>query len=344
MPAGVPAGPAGGAAYRHSMTREDGPKTLPTPAEMFGKRLGEPEKTYLVQKYARLRFGPYTVMGYSVAGEETVIQVPELNVTFDAGRAPPFALTSDILCISHAHMDHLAGVAYYLSQRVFQGMKPATLLCHDDLLDPIDDLLGYWRRLERQETPYELVGLLPGDRHEVRRDFAVEAVRTHHGSSSLGFVLVEIRQKLREQYLELPGEKIAELRRAGADVHYTLEAPVVAFLGDTAAGPVFEHDLVRRARILLTECTFFGPEHRRKARAGKHLHAEQLAEYLPGLQNEAIVIGHVSRRTGVARAKRSLSKLVGEEAMRRVHFLMDFADSKQEGEAEDALGTPGGER
>ena len=63
-----------------------------------------------------------------VAGEETVVQVPEWNVCFDFGRAPHFALTSDIVCLSHGHMDHVAGVGYFLSQRFFQGMKPATVL------------------------------------------------------------------------------------------------------------------------------------------------------------------------------------------------------------------------
>ena len=85
-------------------------------------------KSYLVQKFARLAAGSIHVIGYSVAGEETVVQVPELDVCFDIGRAPFFALTSNIVCISHGHMDHVAGIAYYLSQRHFQGMKPGTVL------------------------------------------------------------------------------------------------------------------------------------------------------------------------------------------------------------------------
>src|SRR4029079_11779197 len=85
-----------------------------------------PEKTFLVQRFARLRFGSLHVIGYSVAGEENVVQVPELNVCFDIGRSPYFALTSDYVCITHSHMDHLAGLGYYLSQRSFQGMKAGT--------------------------------------------------------------------------------------------------------------------------------------------------------------------------------------------------------------------------
>ena len=50
----------------------------------------EVEKSFLVQKFAKLQFGPTSLIGYSVAGEETVVQAPELNVCFDIGRAPPF--------------------------------------------------------------------------------------------------------------------------------------------------------------------------------------------------------------------------------------------------------------
>src|SRR5689334_13061976 len=103
------------------------------------------EKSFLVQKFAKLKLGAHSVVGYSVAGEETVTQIPELNVCFDIGRAPFFALTSDFICISHGHMDHLAGVAYYLSQRYFQGMKPGTILLPREMERNVDLMLKCWR-------------------------------------------------------------------------------------------------------------------------------------------------------------------------------------------------------
>src|SRR5262249_38889426 len=96
------------------------------------------EKSFLVQKLARLGLGQDDVIGYSVAGEETVIQIPELNVCFYIGRCPYFSLTSDYLCISHGHMDHLAGLPYYLSQRYFQGMKAGTVFLPRELERPVD--------------------------------------------------------------------------------------------------------------------------------------------------------------------------------------------------------------
>src|SRR5687767_2261501 len=106
------------------------------------------EKSFLVQRFAKLGIGPIHVVGYSVAGEETVIQVPELDVCFDIGRAPHFALTSNIVCITHGHMDHLAGIAYYLSQRHFQGMKGGTVLLPRELERATECMLRCWRDIE----------------------------------------------------------------------------------------------------------------------------------------------------------------------------------------------------
>src|SRR5215213_1238902 len=114
-----------------------------------------PAKSFLVQKFAKLKLGPLHLIGYSVAGEESVVQVPELDVCFDIGRSPYFALTSNIVCVTHGHMDHLAGLAYYLSQRHFQGMKPGTILLPAELHRSVDGLLKCWREVERQGTPYK---------------------------------------------------------------------------------------------------------------------------------------------------------------------------------------------
>jgi ribonuclease Z len=309
--------------------------------------MSEPvEKSFLVQKFAKLKFGALSLIGYSVAGEETVVQAPELNVCFDIGRAPHFALTSDIVCITHSHMDHLAGLGYYLSQRHFQGMKPGTVLLPREIERPVDNLLRCWRDVERQGTPYTLVPMEPNILHEVRRDFGIRAVQTHHGGPSLGYVVISIREKLKPELMGTPGPQLAEMRRNGVEIQYRVEIPQIAFLGDTTAGPpangsrgsksVFDHPDVQNAQILITEVTFFDPEHRSKAKAGRHLHLEHFAEIVPKLKNEFIVVSHVTRRSGIRRAKHLMRKRVGDEQMKRIHFLMDFEGAQDAGAVEDA--------
>ncbi|MGA2584621.1 MAG: MBL fold metallo-hydrolase [Tepidisphaeraceae bacterium] len=298
-----------------------------------------PDKSFLVQKFAKLPLGSIHVIGYSIAGEETLCQIPELGVCFDIGRSPYFALTSDILCITHGHMDHIAGVPYYLSQRAFQGMKPGTILLPRQLHRPMDTLLKCWRDVERQATPYELIPMEPNDLHEVRRDFAIRCFATHHGGPSLGFSLISVREKLKPEYLGTPGRELAAMRKRGVEIQYRVEVPLVAYLGDTTMGEVFDHPDVQNAQVLITECTFWDSDHKAKAKAGRHLHVDQLVPALEKLKYEHLVLTHVSRRTSIRRAKHILRKKIGDERMANIHFLMDFEGAKDEGEI-DAVYPP----
>ena len=104
---------------------------------------------------------PYRVQGLSIAGEQTAVQVPELDVCFDIGLCPRPALASPYVALSHGHMDHAAGLPYYYSQRHFQGMGVGTVICHKGLEQPIHQLMSAWVDLEDQRTPYKLVPLDP---------------------------------------------------------------------------------------------------------------------------------------------------------------------------------------
>ena len=182
-------------------------------------------------------------------------------------------------------MDHIAGLPYYLSQRNFQGMKPGTVFLPADLSRGVDDLLKVWRSVERQGTPYTLVPMFAGDLHEIRRDFGIRSIATHHGgSSSLGYSLISIREKLKPEYIGTPGPELAALRKQGVEIQYRNEIPLVTYLGDTAIGPVFDHPDVINAEILITELTFFEPDHRQRAKVGRHLHIEDFHHSRPEIK------------------------------------------------------------
>src|SRR5213078_2174695 len=118
----------------------------------------------------------------------------------------------------------------YLSQRYFQGMRAGTVIVPREIQPYVDRMLRAWRDVERQGTPYELIGLSAGETHEVRRDFVIRAFATHHGGASLGYSLVSIREKLKPDLLGKTGPELVELRKSGVEIQYRLEVPLVAFL------------------------------------------------------------------------------------------------------------------
>ena len=271
---------------------------------------------------SQLDFDDFTLAGYSVAGEESVIVVPELDCVFDIGRCPPEALTANHLLLSHGHMDHAAGITYYFAQRDFQDIPLGAALVPADLVGPLEDLMTAWGRVEGHVPPHRFVSMLPGDDYEIRRGLIARAFASRHNRGALGYSLIDVRQKLKAEFVGLSGPQIVELKKKNVEITNRVEVPLVAYLGDTAPANYSELPHVANARVLLMECTFFDDEHISRARAGKHLHVHDLPEVLEGMNNERIILVHVTRRTNLGQARRILRKVLAKDLLPRVDFLM----------------------
>jgi len=268
--------------------------------------------------------GSIRLQGFSLAGEETVIVAPELNVAFDVGRAPREVVSIDHICLSHGHMDHAAGVAYYFSQRNFQGASPGCVLVHHRLVPALEDLLRVWGRIEGHVSPAVIVGVDEDEDFTVHRSLVIRPFRVCHSGPSLGFSLVEVRKKLRPEYADLSGQQIVDLKRAGQTVEYRLEVPKVAYCGDSALGDFLENDHVRNAEVLIVECTFFEPDHVERARKGQHTHVSDLPELCERVNSPHIVVCHLTRRTGIGGVKRALTETLCPTELERFTILMDI--------------------
>ena len=271
------------------------------------------------------------VLATSVGGEETFAILPEYNLAFDVGRAPREMISIDHVFLTHGHMDHAAGVAYYFSQRMFVDLAPGNLYLPEPLLEPVRQLLRLWGEIDGQVPPANLHVARPLEDVQLRRDLVVRPFRVNHPArrhapqpvDSLGFAAIEVRRKLKPEFADLSGPQLVELKKKGVEITRRLEVPLVAYCGDTAPGAFLELDCVRKARILMLECTFVQPDHLARARAGYHLHLSQLRELLPKLENERILLMHLSRRTLAPEARKLLRQELGSEFGSRIMLLMD---------------------
>jgi len=275
-----------------------------------------------------LYFPPYRVQGVSVAGEATAVQVPELDICFDIGECPRAMLSSNIVALSHGHMDHIASLIYYYSQRSFQGMGTGKVVCHPSLAQPIHNLMNALVDIERQKTPYEIVTLEPEQQIPLKGTVVLRAFSTIHTVPSLAYSCVELRSKLRADLVGLPQEKLVQLKEQGEQITQMHEIPQVTYMGDTLWGKHFERPEVTDARILITECTFLEPGHRKRAGVGKHLHLDDIIQLLEMFKGEAVVLTHLSRRTNMSVVRKTLEQHVPEKLREKLFILMDARTNK----------------
>ncbi len=163
----------------------------------------------------RMQIDDLTILGYSVAGEETVVAMPQLNVCFDIGKAPDQAISIDNVLLTHGHMDHAAGLAYYLSHRNFCGQSAGTVLAPQNLIKPIKQIIDAWGKLDGNQVPANLIGVKAGDEYQIKPNLFARVFPTKHTNGSVGYTIIERRKKLKPEYTKLNGKQIVELKKQG---------------------------------------------------------------------------------------------------------------------------------
>jgi len=271
---------------------------------------------------AHIKIDDLEIIGYSVAGEETVVAMPQLDICFDIGKAPDQIISINNMLLTHGHMDHAAGFAYYLSQRNFCGIAPGTIYAPQNLLAPMREIIDAWGRLDGNKVPGNLVGVKAGEEYQIKPNLFVRVFPTKHGIDSVGYSVIEKRKKLKTEYSSLTGPQLVELKKQGIQIDYPLEVPIVTYIGDTQYVDFSQLNYIKESKILIAECTFYETDHTGRAEAGKHMHINEFAQLLDKLQNKHIIIAHTTQRTPMRQIQKILKESLSPEKYNRTTLLM----------------------
>ncbi|MBD3870381.1 MAG: MBL fold metallo-hydrolase [Acidobacteria bacterium] len=278
-------------------------------------------------KLRRLRlptsWGELIIVGGSRAGDGTVILLPQLHLALDAGRAHRALPAMTTVVVSHGHVDHLGGIAYWASQRQLQSMGPARLLAPGAIAPGIEGLLATHANLEGGQ-PYEveMVPVEAGERFSLRRDFDLVFFPTDHWVPTLGSRLVWRRHRLLSEYAALSGEEIAHRRSAGVTITEEIETNLLAYCADCGPGVLENQPQALAAEVLLIECSFYRSRDRERAVRYGHMHLDDMLESIDRLSCRHLVLLHPSRRHRLREVEEILADRLRPRLDCSLHHLM----------------------
>ncbi|MBL8819337.1 MAG: metal-dependent hydrolase [Planctomyces sp.] len=260
-----------------------------------------------------VRHKAMTIEGYSRAAVQSYWRIPELKLGFEVGGSPWSFMGTKTFFATHAHLDHLAALPVYVARRRMMKMEPPAIYLPEAVVDNVWKMLKAWEKLDRGRMECELIGVRPGDMINLTREHRVSVFATKHTVPSVGYIIYDCRKKLKPEFQGLTGDQIRDLRLSGTEVASENLTPLVAFTGDTAPPGLDADPNLYKAQVLITEMTFFRPDHRKeKIHKFGHLHLDDLLERADRFENELIILAHLSTRTNEMEARRRLEQRLPE--------------------------------
>ena len=262
-----------------------------------------------------------TIEGYSRAAVQSYWRIPELKLGFDLGGSPWSFMGTNTFFISHGHLDHMAALPVFVARRRMMKMEPPTIYVPAEIHDQVWKMLNAWRQLDRGRMICNLVPASPGDEFELSRERVVTVFDTVHTVPSVGYVVWDRRRKLKDELVGTDEDEIRRRRLGGEEVTREVRVPLVCYCGDTAPGGLDNYEPVYQSRVLITEMTFYRPDHRKeKIHKFGHTHLDDIIERAERFENELIILAHFSTRYQENQVRREVQKRLPEILRERVEL------------------------
>lgn len=265
-----------------------------------------------------------TISGYSTALFSTWYFIDELALLFDAGEG----LTSTLLqksrkinhvFVSHADRDHLTGLLQFNQLNARAGFP---VIHYPKDSGSFLALREFSMRFDAHvaNTVWEPVS--PEQDAWLRYDIKVQAIPNGHVAragnaiKSLSYKVIQVKQKLKPEYTQLPGEAIKRIieEQGKENTHYEVQTTLLGYSGDT---PVEDLTRWNNTKILIHEATFIRELDGAHVQphGNKHSYLEEVIEMVSGIQVEQLILGHFSARYSPEQIDRSIQHICRKYAI-----------------------------
>lgn len=248
------------------------------------------------KEFFRLATEHFTIEGRSRAGHETFFRIRDLGIALDIGRGPDLVLSMPHVFVTHAHLDHAAGIPFYAGQRRLQQLEGGTIYVPAEAEADFRELLRIQEKLTGALFEVEIRGVDAGEEIRFGRTHSVRGYTAPHRVAARGYEFLERRHHLREEFAGIERDELTRLRREGVKIEEEYLRPILFYTGDTDRGLLETCDAAFKAEVLMIECSFIADGHQERAARYRHIHVDDLAAFADRFENDLIVLTHFSRR------------------------------------------------
>ena len=258
----------------------------------------------------------------SVGGLYTVVQLPNYKIGIDLGICPRSSFNKNHIFFTHAHADHISGVVRHCASRRLLGLPPPTYVIGHEDAEHFQIFMNAASKLVRSEMQYHLKVVSPGDRIEINKQLCVRSYRSIHRVPCQGYIVSEVRSKLKAEYRGLVGSQLQHLRESGHQLSEDIETPLVSYTGDTTIDVFHREPSLQDVRVLITEVTFFDSDvDKLESKRRGHMHIDDIIDNPELFCQPGIVLMHASSRFSNESIEDILHRKMPKEMLSRIHLI-----------------------
>ena len=233
---------------------------------------------------------PVVIKGHSRSAKRTGYIVMPYNIVLDAGYA--FEKPSNLTLVSHGHHDHIAALYQILKETDNRYvMIPKTI--EQDVYEFLNSSFRLdgglnifkWSPITIPEYITKING----------KKIKISTYNLDHRVETIGFGINEIQEKIKPEFSNLDPKEIKILIQQKIDFKYSVFVPIVLFVSDTSRNAL-THLPFSDYRLVIIECTFFHKDDYINAQKKKHIHWNDLEEFVKRNPDTHFILGHFSAK------------------------------------------------